>query len=183
MSTHVHTATKKDIAEIVDLHVRSWRENYRAHVSAAFLDNDDGVKSNRTEVWNKRLGEPNENQYVGIAKVGGQFAGFVCICLDRIEGKTLVDNLHVEPHYRKQHVGTHLMYSAAQWIITKRPHTPVYLEAYSTNTRAQDFYQSIGGRRTTDKPFLVKAVDGGQTKTFHIVWNTPYSLFRGARKK
>jgi Acetyltransferases len=96
---------------------------------------------------------------------------------------TLIDNLHVEPDYRKLSVGTYLMHQAAKWIYENSKENGVYLEVYSENKRAREFYNRIGGIKTTEQPFVVDAVDGGKTLSYHMQWKSPEILFEKTKEK
>jgi ribosomal protein S18 acetylase RimI-like enzyme len=174
-------ATKNDLQKIVNLHIRSWRENYQKSLSSTFLSSD-MVNENRLATWTDRLSTENDKQRVIIAEIDSAFAGFVCSYLDKQYG-TLIDNLHVEPTFRRQSVGTALMNQAAIWIQQQRPTTPVYLEVYAENDRARKFYLGIGGKLITEKPAEVQAVDGGKTLSYHIRWDTPSILQQATQQR
>lgn len=180
----IRAATKADVPKIVDLHVRSWGENYTQSLSAEFLESKEG-NQNRLNTWSRRLsGEENPNQYVAIAEVGVFFAGFICAYANRDPDLgSLIDNLHVDPKSRKQGIATMLMHFASMWLNKKSPAKQVYLEAYAENSRAQRFYQSIGGKSRTKEPFTVKAVDGGETLSYHMIWKTPTQLTSETKQK
>ena len=179
----VRPAEKSDMPKILDLHVRSWRENYTKNISKEFLESSK-VEENRKAVWSTRFNANNPNQYVAVAEYRNNFAGFVCIFLNKHEKMgTLIDNLHVEPEYRKMGIGTHLLNKAAKWIHENSKGNGVYLEVYSENGRAREFYKSIGGTQTTEQPFVVDAVDGGKTLSYHMQWKSPEILLANTKEK
>lgn len=172
------TASLADLNKIVGLHVRSWRENYTHSLSVEFLLSNE-VELDCSATWNKRLNQPSDDQFIAVAEVDGQFAGFACACLDKHpELGSLVDNLHVEPAFRRQGVGVCLMSCIADWMNERRHYDPVYLEVYAENVRGQKFYDELGGLFTTDEPFAVSTADGGQTQSFHIAWDVPDLLLQ-----
>lgn len=178
----IRPATLSDRENIVNLHVRSWRENYSNSLSEEFLHGD--IDGNRRHVWHSRLSEPNEKQYVVVAEVEGQFAGFACTRLDNHdELGTLVDNLHVEPDYRRCGIATFLLNETAKWVAENRPDQSIYLDVYEENERAQKYYANIGGHFTTEEPFSVKAADGGYASTYRVVWDTPQALLDITQEK
>lgn len=178
----IRPATLADRDDIVNLHVRSWRENYANSLSEEFLSGD--IEGNRREVWQSRLSEPNEKQYVLVAEIEGRFAGFACTRLDDDdELGTLVDNLHIEPDYRRCGVASHLLDETAKWVAENRPGQSIYLDVYEENKRAQNYYKKIGGIFTTVEPFPVKAADGGYASTYRVKWNTPQALLDATRQE
>jgi len=179
----VRLATRNDIPKIVDLHVRSWHENYTKSLSAEFLNSNE-VERNRNETWNTRFNGLNNKQYVIVAEEDNLFAGFTCMYLDKHEKLgALIDNLHVESAYRCKGVATHLINHAAKWCNEQNPHTSIYLELYAENERAKKFYHGLKGKLTTQEPFSVRAVDGGQTLAFHVTWENPSSLVKITEEK
>ena len=99
-------ATAKDIYRIATLHTRSWRQNYQNVFSNQFLN--DEVEHERFLVWNERLGNPSQNQFVQIAEKNKSLVGFVCGYYDDhpVYG-TLIDNLHVDSRFIGQRIGQH----------------------------------------------------------------------------
>jgi ribosomal protein S18 acetylase RimI-like enzyme len=179
----VRLATMKDMEKIVDLHVRSWRENYRKNISSQFL-NSIKVEENRRTVWSNRFNTINKNQCVAIAEYNGNFAGFICVYLNKnSKMDTLIDNLHVEPNWRKLGVATHLINYGAKWICENSKDNRVYLEVYSENENARKFYKNIGGIQTTEEPFIVDAVDGGKTLSYHIQWESSETFLKNTSQK
>jgi hypothetical protein len=89
-------ALAADAAAIAELHAASWRSAYRGSLSDAYLDTD--VAAERAAVWQRRLMQPSERQYVLLAEQNGELVGFACVLLD--EEPTwgaCLDNLHVRP--------------------------------------------------------------------------------------
>ena len=176
ISNVIRAANVADMANIVSLHVRSWRQNYTKSLSKEFLASDE-VEKSREKTWEKRLHVENPNQFVAVAEINNEFSGFICVYLNKHdELGTLIDNLHVEPKYHRRKVATFLMLSAARWILKSGSQDSIYLEVYAENKRAQDFYRAIDGNFTTKEPFKVQAVDGGETFSYHIKWASPQIL-------
>ena len=134
-------------------------------------------------MWTKRLcsADINPNQYVAIAEIGDKFCGFVCVFLDKKNSWSLIDNLHVSPEFRLHGTATYLMHATACWILDKAPIPAVYLLAYSTNVRAFRFYEGIGGIKTTEEPFEVESVDGGNTTSYDYFWASPTDFLNGIK--
>jgi hypothetical protein len=75
------------------------------------------------------------------------------------------------------------MFEAAKWMNDNCSGSAVYLEVYSENARAREFYKKIGGEQTTEQPFMVEAVDGGKTHSYHMTWKSPTFLLEHTKEK
>lgn len=138
-------ATLENLDNIARLHAKSWQENYHQVLSADYLQ--DKVFNERTLIWSKRLAEPKSNQYVIIALVNGNFAGFISIFgANHQEYGTIIDNLHVASDFKGYGLGTRLLNLAAKWAGQHYKNDAVYLEVLACNTNAIGFYTSLGGK-------------------------------------
>ncbi len=136
-------ATAADLSDIATLHAKSWQENYHEVLSVEYLK--DKVLTERTAVWTDRLTSPKSNQHVIIAKVDGEFAGFISIFgANHEKYGTIIDNLHVLPTFKSCGIGTKLLKAAAEWANQFDASLPLYLEVLACNTKAMGFYSSLG---------------------------------------
>lgn len=101
----------------------------------------------RRKVWRERLGNPQPNQSVWVARLNGKFAGFICTFFqdDETYG-SLVDNLHVSPNMKGKGVGSQLLRIAAEEVEQKYPNTGFYLWVLENNEGAHPFYKALGGK-------------------------------------
>jgi hypothetical protein len=58
----IRLATINDMPKIINLHIRSWRENYTKNISKEFLLSSK-VEENRKIVWSDRFNSDNQKQY------------------------------------------------------------------------------------------------------------------------
>ena len=76
MTIDIRPATTSEAEAIAAVHVSSWRTAYRGLVDDATLDAL-SVPS-RTELWNRRLSAPRDDQFVFVAEAAGDgIVGFV----------------------------------------------------------------------------------------------------------
>ena len=166
-------ATAGDIEAVTQLHVDSWRRNYRGAFSDAFLDGD--VVTERRAVWTERLTQPEPSRYTVVAEREGAVVGFAHTVLD--DDPTwgaLVDNLHVTQGLKRQGIGARLMAESAQAVIERRPHSGLYLWVLRQNTAAQAFYEARGGRCVEEA--ITEPPGGGTAPTFRYAWPDPATL-------
>lgn len=139
------TASKKDALAIAKLHAISWQQNYRNTFSDNFLDHE--VTKERQTVWQKRLADPPQNQFVQVAEINDVVVGFVCGYIDdHPEYGTLIDNLHVSSEYIGQRIGERLMALAATFLIRRDENASMYLWVLTSNLKAIKFYERIAGK-------------------------------------
>lgn len=139
------TASKKDALAIAKLHAKSWQQNYRDAFSDDFLDHE--VIKERQTVWQKRLGDPPQNQFVQVAEINASIVGFLCGYInDHPKYGTLIDNLHVSSEYIGQRIGEQLMAGAATFLIRRDENASMYLWVLVSNLKAIKFYERIGGK-------------------------------------
>lgn len=162
-------AKLNDAQNIANLHAESWRRTYRGNFSDEFLNGD--VFSERQTVWNSRLKNPPENQYVCVAESDGTICGFVCAYgFESPERGSFIDNLHVDKLCQGRGVGKQLMSQAGAWLSRHYPDCGVHLIVWESNP-ALMFYQRLGGRNTG----LIEEnnPDGGQGIYYRIAWARP----------
>jgi ribosomal protein S18 acetylase RimI-like enzyme len=166
-------ATPDDADGIAELHATSWRRTYRGSFPDAFLDGD--LVAERRGVWRERLGRHRANQFVCVAVVERQVAGFVCAYGGAHPGwGSLIDNLHVAPDHRREGVGRALMRRAGAWLVSSYGGRGVYLWVLEANTGAPRFYEKLGAvdAGTAD----VENPSGGTARSCRYVWRRPDAL-------
>lgn len=173
-------ASLDDSQEIAALHALSWQQNYRGSFSDQFLDNE--VGGERQIVWQERLGNPQSNQSVWVARLNGKLAGFICTFFqdDKTYG-SLVDNLHVSPNMKGKGVGSQLLRVAAEEVKQKYPNTGIYLWVLKNNEGAHLFYKALGGK-------VIETVKGNDIGDLEIMkvryhWNKAQDLVNSALAK
>jgi GNAT superfamily N-acetyltransferase len=163
-------ATVDDVDGIAALHASSWRRTYRGSFPDAFLDGD--LAAERRGVWRERLGRQRADQFVCVAVVEGQVAGFVCAYGgEDPRWGSLIDNLHVAPDHRREGVGCALMRRAGAWLASSYGGCGVYLWVLEANTGARRFYERVGaldaGTEEVENP------SGATARSCRYVWPTP----------
>lgn len=156
-----------DVEKIARLHSLSWQQNYKGIWSDTFLN--ENVFENRLDVWQKRLTQPAENQYIFVAESDSDICGFACIYLNNDPvWDTLLDNLHVRKELKGQGIGTKLIKSVALYAYNHNPDDAFYLWVLEQNNPARKFYENLGATNyeliNTDNP------DGGTSPTCRHVW-------------
>jgi ribosomal protein S18 acetylase RimI-like enzyme len=155
MVTTYRAAGAADADAVAALHADSWRRHYRGAYSDGFLDGD--VLADRRKVWSARLAAPAGTATVLAEDGGDGLAGFVHVVFgaDPRWG-SLVDNLHVAHDRQRGGLGRTLMRRAAAAVTDHAGGGPIYLWVLAQNTRAQAFYQAVGGtlgdRGTVEPP-------------------------------
>ena len=160
-------ATENDADSIAALHADSWRRHYRGAFLDSFLDCD--VLPERIEVWRQRLKQPQEASITMVADTGKAIAGFLHMIIDEdpIWG-TLLDNLHVASHLKRNGIGRRLMQYGAENLLQRGRQT-FHLWVLEQNVAAQNFYLSQGGRCV--ETCLRGPLPGGSYARAHrIVW-------------
>jgi ribosomal protein S18 acetylase RimI-like enzyme len=160
-----------DAAAIADLHADSWRRHYRFAYPASFFDSS--LDEDRLAVWTERLSKP-EGTHTLVAEQSG-LVGFVHVVFDGDpEWGALVDNLHVRHDQQRSGIATHLMRSAAVEVVTAAPGVGLYLWVLEHNTRAQAFYDAIGGHPAGVRDVDPPACPG--VRGIRYVWPDPSKL-------
>lgn len=175
-------AEQSDAPGVAALHADSWRRHYRGAYADAFLDGD--VVSDRLAVWSDRLGDggdPN-GQYTVLAEAeGGELIGFA----HTIFGKdpkwgALLDNLHVSHRHQRRGLGAQLLRLSGAAVADQVPGSGLYLWVLEQNTRAQAFYQALGGisveRGKVPAPGGVPGRLNGEPTCFRFAWPDPAAL-------
>jgi ribosomal protein S18 acetylase RimI-like enzyme len=176
---HVRTAGERDAPAVAALHADSWRRHYRGAYADSFLDGD--VHADRVVVWSKRLREPAVGARTVVAETDGRVVGFSYTLLDADPTwGAFVDNLHVSGDYQRRGIGGRLMAASAEFVVTERPQSPLYLWVLKQNSAAQRFYEAIGGQCLEETD--VAPVDGvagrlnGTPVGLRYVWPDPAAI-------
>ncbi|GAB3707132.1 GNAT family N-acetyltransferase [Spirosoma flavus] len=160
-------ATPADAESIAQLHSLSWQQNYRGIWSDEFLDNH--VVENRRVVWQQRLSQPKDNQYVIVASDNETICGFACAYAhDNTIWGTLLDNLHVHKQHKGRGIGTELIRRTATWAYREQADSSFYLWVLVKNTSARKFYEGLGA--VNQEEVSVKNPDGSFTDCCRYVW-------------
>lgn len=151
---------------ISKLHAENWRQHYRGIMSDTFLAGR--VQQDRLEFWQQRLHAPVANQRVIIALLNETLAGFACLYLNDNETYgTLLDNLHVDTHYRGLGIGKKLITDCAGQVC-KEGNGKLYLYVYEKNKVARRFYENLSGIHT--ETFNEQTVDGMNVMVCRYAW-------------
>jgi ribosomal protein S18 acetylase RimI-like enzyme len=166
-------AAADDVAAIAALHADSWRRHYRGAYADEYLDGP--VFDERLALWTERFVDRTGTTTV-VADRDGELVGFVHLIYDADpEFGPLVDNLHVRHDIQGAGAGRELIARAAQESIQARPGKPMHLWVLEQNTKAQAFYDRLGGeqtdRRSIQPPGTVDFVEA-----IRIVWPKPATL-------
>jgi ribosomal protein S18 acetylase RimI-like enzyme len=163
-------ADPSDSARVAELHATSWQSAYRGFLSDAYLDTD--VPVERLRVWQARLAQPSERQYVLLAEQGDVLVGFVCVLHDAEPAwGAYLDNLHVRPGLTGQGLGGRLLIRALQWVARTEPGQAMHLLVLAGNTAARRFYERHGGQLVET---LAKVMPDGTTPTVcRYLWRDP----------
>ncbi|MFN4145088.1 MAG: GNAT family N-acetyltransferase [Runella sp.] len=138
------TAQYDDFTTIAHLHTTSWQHHYRGFMPDDFLDNE--LIANRLEVWQKRLAQPTENQYIILAEIQNEVVGFCCAYANaHPQWGTYIDNLHVLPHFKAKGIGRRLMQQIADWSTAIYHQPNIHLHCIADNRPARGFYEKVGG--------------------------------------
>ena len=154
----IRHATEADFPEIAAVHIQSWRDAYLGVLPAEFLG--DPLEQEFTRYWYDI--EIQNDDTVMVAEEGS-LAGFIAIWC---RPEPYIDNLHVLPSFRSKNIGSALMRSAAQKLITQG-HTTAYLWVFESNDKAIRFYDRLGGTRTNR---VVKNIFDYQVPSWQIDW-------------
>lgn len=140
-------ATPADAGDIARLHADNWRRTYRGILDDRWLDEElDADRAARWQRWAAGPHPPTGSVAV-VCHAGDELAGFVyAVADDDALLGSLIDNLHVQPHRRRQGIARLLMGEAGRWLDAHATSRLVYLLVLEANTAAQRFYDAIGGR-------------------------------------
>jgi GNAT superfamily N-acetyltransferase len=169
----IRQAVLSDAASIASLHASSWQMAYRGILQQDFLDGP--VIANRRQLWEQRLCNPPQGQYILVSEQGGEIQGFACAYLDADpRWGTLLDNLHVAPSQKGRGLGSHFMAVVAHTVLRAGLIPRLHLWAYEQNLQARRFYERLGGSATDCVAEL--APDGGRVNAVRYVWRQLTSL-------
>jgi ribosomal protein S18 acetylase RimI-like enzyme len=133
-----------DAKAVADLHADSWRRNFRAAYSDAFLDGD--VFADPLAVWTGLLREPDPRRCTIVAE-DGSLAGIAhTVFDDDPTWGALLDNLHVAHGHKRRGIGSRLLALTAGAVMERPGRTSLYLWVLEQNVDAQAFYHARGGR-------------------------------------
>jgi len=172
-------ARASDSGDIAALHANSWRRYYRGAYADTFLDGD--LDTDRSAVWDQRLGTPDDGRYTVVAESDDAIVGFAHTVFD--EDPTwgaLLDNLHVAPGHQRKGIGARLLGLSAAAVVDHAPGCGLYLWVLEQNVGARAFYQALGGRlieRTKASPpgGVEGRLDGSPMK-LRLAWPDPSSI-------
>jgi GNAT superfamily N-acetyltransferase len=135
-----------DHTRIAALHVASWRNAYRGSLPENFLNQQ--IEDERLNHWKTRLSAPDaDRRCVLLAEYGDKLLGFACVLLDEApHWGACLDNLHVNPAFKRQRLGRHLFAMAVRWVLEKEPGWPLHLWVFEGNLGARCFYEDVGGQ-------------------------------------
>ncbi len=161
-------ASFSDFKAIAALHARSWQQNYRGILSEKYLD--EKVLEDRLHVWEERLKNNKENQFILTAKEEGNLLGFVCAYLDydSVWGSYL-DNLHVSQAYQGNRIGQLLMEKVIQWVSKNSASNKLFLWVLKDNVSALRFYKRLDG--FAHPPIWDELPDGSKGEIVRVSWN------------
>jgi ribosomal protein S18 acetylase RimI-like enzyme len=163
----------EDAEAIAAFHTLSWRRTYRGMMTDEFLDRR--ALANRREVWHQRLRSDARNQFVTVAHISDELAGFIC-AYRRHDPKwgSYIDNLHVSYEWQGQGLGRMLMRSVGEWLSNTAPHEAVYLWVMEANARARAFYDRLGATNAGTE--VIPDPGGGRAPNCRYVWAEPRLL-------
>lgn len=134
----VRAFTLDALDAIIDIHVESWRQNYRGILSDDFLDND--LHKALCDRWSGT--DINAKGFVLIADTGGHIAGFIAVWTD--QEMPAIYNLHVRSGHQGQGIGKTLLRQAIKRL-KEQQYNSCYLYVLESNTGARRLYKSLGG--------------------------------------
>lgn len=174
----IREATLADAKAIADIHTDSWRNTYQNALRKEYLLNT--VPQERKQLWIDRLTNPKPNQYVAVAEVAGEIAGFVCIYFEENpRWGAYLDNLHVLREFQSKGMGKALLIQAAERVSQQDNVTGMCLLVNQDNTNAQAFYLRLGAKNA--EAAVWNAPDGSAVPTYWFVWGSLTQLIACAR--
>lgn len=118
-----------------------------------------------------------------VAEADGRLVGFVHTLLDADPAwGALLYNLHIASGHQRMGIGAQLMSHSAAFVAKQRPQGSLYLWVHETNSRAQRFYETMGGKLTESAPIPdVGGVPGrlnGAPVKLRYAWPDPSVITR-----
>jgi len=144
MDFSIRELTAADAAEIARVHVRSWQQGYEGLMDQAHLDQLD--VGERTEMWTKLLGLPNQGARL-VVESDGETVGFLVGARTSpgTEGAAEVFSIYLDPSVWRAGIGSALLDRGVELLRTPGP-VPVILWVVDGNERACRFYERRGFR-------------------------------------
>lgn len=165
----IRSATAADAPGVAAVNAASWRATYRGILTDAYLDGP--IEADRLGVWQERLAD-GATALVEIACRGDEIVGFACAFAAEDETwGSRIDNLHVLPAHRRQHLASRLMRALAARLHAAEPDLPVYLWVYNVNDAARATYESLGG--TLTEQGARTGADGTTAPALRYTWPRP----------
>ncbi|GAA0952972.1 GNAT family N-acetyltransferase [Nonomuraea longicatena] len=87
----------------------------------------------------------------------------------RLDGRILLDNLHVRPERKQSGIGRELLNHAFGWAAERHPGKAVCLEVLRDNSAAAAFYRRLGGQIT--KEFVERFPAGFDLPVVEYTWD------------
>jgi ribosomal protein S18 acetylase RimI-like enzyme len=115
------------------------------------------------------LQSPRPEQIVLKAVDHSTLCGFACTYLDADpRWGALLDNLHVSPAMTGRGIGARLLDDTLRRVNKARPHSSLHLWVFEANTRAQRFYERLGGMMVEQK--VIEVLPGLSVPEVRYVW-------------
>lgn len=170
----IRPARDSDADAIARLHAESWRATARGVMSDDFLD--ERVFEERRREWSMRLGEDNSRFLTLVAVQREGLHGFICFELDAdAQWGSELDSMHIDPELCGRGLGEALMRVGILQLEELRPGQPMHLFVFEANTRAQRFYERLGGRADGRVDLPLPAGEGS-SPAIRYVWPAPVTL-------
>lgn len=167
MDADIRPASLADALTIAKLHAESWQRHYASDLTSHYLSHV--APTEREELWRTRLTAPKADQYVVVAQVDGEIAGFGCAYLNGVNHYgAYLDNLHVANSHRGKGIGRALLRSIAHRCNALDAQRGLCLLVNQSNTSAQQFYLRLGA--THSKSDVWRAPDGTLVPTYWFTW-------------
>ncbi|WP_461535349.1 GNAT family N-acetyltransferase [Spongorhabdus nitratireducens] len=136
----ITTASRNDLQQLAEVHIRSWQQAYQGLVPQQVLDNLDPVQ--RAASWEKRLG--STDSHILTARDDQGITGFIhtsrCRDVDlNPQSTSEITSIYLHPDYFRQGIGTLLLNSAVD-SLRQAGYQQVSLWVLSRNSNARAFY-------------------------------------------
>lgn len=159
------------MSAIASIHAESWRDAYASVLDAKFLDGP--IEADRLGHWMEMTARPKTGQVLEVAEdQDRRVVGFVCAVPDvdpRLGSR--VDNLHVLPAWRGQHIGEQLLRVAARRLNESAQSSSFHLWVFEANENAIRFYLRLGGKIVAKDVSRIPAAGGKPVVCIH--WPAP----------